>query len=155
MEYFCDVMDEDLIIFNENEMEKKDVLEKLTEHLCHHYGLDTSLILQKILSREEAHSTGIGAGIAIPHCRLPDIDKIRASVLISSTPIEFQALDNKPVHIIFLFVSPLQSAQEHLKFLHFITTFSRSELFDKALKTNSPDDFIDLWKEVCRQEGKV
>lgn len=155
MEYFCDVLDKNLVLFNDREVDKKTVLEDIAERMCRHHNLNGPLICQKILAREDAHSTGIGAGIAIPHCRLPDIDRIYAAVLISRTPIEFAALDEKPVQLIFMFVSPLRSAQEHLKFLHFITSFSKTELYERAINTRRPEDFLTLFMDVCRQEGKL
>lgn len=155
MPYFCNVLEEKLIIFNDSQVEKKEILEDITKRMCAYHKLDYDLIRKKILLREEAHSTGIGAGIAIPHCRLPDLDRIYGAVLISRTPIEFQALDEKPVNLIFIFISPLKSAQEHLKFLHFITTFSKKELFEKTQNVQTPNEFLDIWNEVCRKEGKI
>lgn len=68
-----------------------------------------------LLEREQLKTTGIGSGIAIPHCQTDEVDQHRIVLGLSRTGIDFQSLDNHPVHLIFLVVSPQRSGDAHLK----------------------------------------
>ena len=71
-------------------------------------GADAELIVSTLLKREELGSTGIGKGIAIPHCRSLAVDKLEIAVGRTTKPINFNAIDKKPVSLIFLIIAPPQ-----------------------------------------------
>ncbi|WP_395340615.1 PTS IIA-like nitrogen regulatory protein PtsN [Ningiella sp. W23] len=79
--------------------------------------LNQSEVLSSLLSREKMGSTGIGNGIAIPHGRIDGINQIMAIIVTSDEPIEFDAIDNKPVDIFFAILVPSEEADTHLKAL--------------------------------------
>ena len=80
-------------------------------------GIDAQDLYTVLIEREKLGSTGIGNGIAIPHGKLDGLDNIRLVFARSTAGIEFDSLDGKPVHLIFLLVAPSNSAGVHLKAL--------------------------------------
>src|SRR5205823_11726413 len=84
---------------------------------------DRDGILAALKQREETMSTGIGFGIAIPHCSSDRLDKVVAAFGRSSKGIEFDALDNAPVKFVVLFVVPKDQFQTHLRTLAAIAKF--------------------------------
>lgn len=110
----------------------------LTEH--DHHDLLTSL-----MEREKMGSTGIGNGLAIPHGRLPDIKEVIAIVVTSQTPIDFDAIDNRPVDIFVGLFVPADSGQEHLSTLQSIAkTFSDKEISKAVRKCQTNQDLFDV-----------
>src|SRR6059058_681644 len=84
---------------------------------------DRDGILASLKQREETMSTGIGFGIAIPHCSSDRLEKVVAAFGRSSTGIEFDALDNAPVKFVVLFIVPKNQFQTHLRTLASIAKF--------------------------------
>jgi PTS system nitrogen regulatory IIA component len=78
---------------------------------------DASELAAKLLDREKLGCTGLGDGIAIPHCKLPDIDRVAIAVASTAEPVDFGAADGKPITLIFLVVSPANGAAAHLQAL--------------------------------------
>jgi mannitol/fructose-specific phosphotransferase system IIA component (Ntr-type) len=85
--------------------------------------MDTAAILASLKQREETMSTGIGFGIAIPHASSDCVDEVVAGFGRSKKGIEFDSLDNEPVHFIVLFVVPRDQFQTHLRTLAAIAKF--------------------------------
>lgn len=96
---------------------KKDILTALSRPIAETYGVSLGELVDTLLSRERAGSTGVGEGIAIPHGKIRGLRSIVASVGRSSTGLEFDALDAKPCHIFFLLAAPSNSTAGHLKAL--------------------------------------
>ena len=82
--------------------------------------------------REELQSTGIGDGVAIPHGKLPGLDRLLAS-FARSPGVEFAAIDGQPTRLFFLLVVPEHSGGQHLKALARISRFLRDESFREKL----------------------
>ena len=80
-------------------------------------GIAASTLLQNLLARERLGSTGLGNGIAIPHCRLKNIDTVQGALVTLAAPIEFDAIDNRPVDILFVLLAPERALQQHLNAL--------------------------------------
>jgi mannitol/fructose-specific phosphotransferase system IIA component (Ntr-type) len=93
---------------------------------------DRDSILASLKQREETMSTGIGFGIAIPHCSSDRIDEVVAAFGRSSHGIEFDALDNAPVKFVVLFIVPKNQFQTHLRTLASIAKF----LNDRSVREN-------------------
>ena len=93
---------------------------------------DRDSILASLKQREETMSTGIGFGIAIPHCSSDRLDEVVAAFGRSSTGIEFDALDNAPVKFVVLFIVPKNQFQTHLRTLASIAKF----LNDRSVREN-------------------
>jgi PTS system nitrogen regulatory IIA component len=104
------------------------VLEFLAQQL-HIAGIVDSVetLLQGLVEREELGSTGIGGGIAIPHCKLASLDRVVLAIATLERGIDFAALDQKPVRFFFLVVSPESSPAVHLQCLSAISRWVKGE----------------------------
>jgi PTS system nitrogen regulatory IIA component len=96
---------------------KKQALQELSAHAARLTGLDEREVFETLLQRERLGSTGIGERIAIPHGKLPRLDRLFGLVARLERPIDFQALDGEPVDIIFLLLAPATAGADHLKAL--------------------------------------
>jgi len=96
---------------------KKQLLQLLAEKAAAVTGLPEREIFDTILQRERLGSTGVGNGIAIPHGKLPGIEKIRGVFARLETPVDFEALDDQPVDLVFLLLAPEGAGADHLKAL--------------------------------------
>jgi PTS system nitrogen regulatory IIA component len=96
---------------------KKQVLQALAEKAAALTGLEEKTILEALLQRERLGSTGVGGGVAIPHARLPGIDRIFGMFAHLARPVDFEALDEQPVDLVFLMLAPEAAGADHLKAL--------------------------------------
>lgn len=101
--------------------------------------VDSDSAVEVLLDREKLGSTGIGDGIAIPHGKLPGLDRLVVSFGRSLEGVEFDALDGKPVTIFFLLLAPENSAGKHLKALAKISRMLRDSEFRKDLMAADSD----------------
>lgn len=96
---------------------KKQVLQVLAEKAAKLTGLNESTIFDTVLQREKLGSTGLGGGIAIPHGKLPDINRITGIFARLESPVDFEALDDEPIDLVFLLLAPENAGADHLKAL--------------------------------------
>ncbi|WP_320826773.1 PTS sugar transporter subunit IIA [Reinekea sp.] len=97
---------------------KKKVLQTLAERLSQTLsGVSDVELFDQLIARERLGSTGIGSGVAIPHCRLAGLDKATAALVLLTNPINFEAIDKKPVDLVFALVVPIDATDEHLQLL--------------------------------------
>lgn len=80
-------------------------------------GLDAMTVAAGLATRERLGSTGLGDGIAIPHCRLKSAREVVGALITLTEPIEFEAMDDEPVDILFALIAPEDAAQAHLNTL--------------------------------------
>jgi PTS system nitrogen regulatory IIA component len=97
--------------------EKPQLLTELAERAARGLGLDPGPVASAILAREELGSTGMGAGIAIPHARLPGLERPFGLLARLKQPIDFAAIDGEPVDIVFLLLSSDSPKDEQLNAL--------------------------------------
>jgi mannitol/fructose-specific phosphotransferase system IIA component (Ntr-type) len=108
---------------------------------------DKDGILAALKQREETMSTGIGFGIAIPHCSSDRLDKVVAAFGRSSKGIEFDALDNAPVKFVVLFVVPKNQFQTHLRTLASIAKFLNDRTVrDQLASADSADAILQVFR---------
>ena len=93
---------------------KKQALIELSERAAEVSGLDSREILDALIQRERLGSTGIGGGIAIPHGKLARCNRIFGVFARLEKPIDFEALDDAPVDLIFLLIAPENAGADHL-----------------------------------------
>jgi nitrogen PTS system EIIA component len=96
---------------------KKQVLQELSVQAAKLTGLDERTVFEALLQRERLGSTGIGEGLAIPHGKLPNLDRLFGLVARLDKPIDFEALDGQPVDVLFLLLAPEGAGADHLKAL--------------------------------------
>lgn len=104
---------------------KKQVLQELARLASDKAQLDQRDIFDVLLQRERLGSTGVGQGVAIPHGRMPEIDKIICLFARLDEPIEFDSLDDEPVDLVFLLLAPEMAGADHLKALAKISRLIR------------------------------
>lgn len=91
-------------------------------------------LLGATLEREKRGSTGFGKGVAVPHVKRPDVDRVSLAVGLSPRGIDFNALDKQPVHSIFLLLSPENKPEEHLKAMEVIFQRLSFDTFRRMLR---------------------
>ncbi|WP_273204815.1 PTS IIA-like nitrogen regulatory protein PtsN [Marinobacter subterrani] len=97
---------------------KKRALEFIAEQINHQDNtLSETEIFNNLISRERLGSTGIGQGIAIPHCRLEGLDHVVGVLMTLEESVEFDSIDNQPVDLVFALVVPKEATSEHLELL--------------------------------------
>ncbi len=118
---------------------KKKVLEYLGSFIAEHIPESSADdIYERLLNRERMGSTGIGEGIAIPHCRLKQCDKTFGVLLQLEQAIDFDAIDQQPVDLIFALLVPEEATDEHLQTLSMLAQKLSQADYREALR-NSPD----------------
>lgn len=96
-----------------------------------------------IFEREAIVSTGIGLGVAVPHAKRSGIDEFFITVGILDTPVDWQAIDDKPVSIVFLIGGPDNRQSDYLKILARLVLFTKNEKRRKALlESSTPEEVI-------------
>lgn len=115
-------------------------------------GLDekSEEMLYKMLKRREnLGSTGIGRGIAIPHCRSLVVNRLRVAFGRKPEGLDFKAIDEKPVHDLFLIVAPpIEVSNQYLQVLGKVAQFAKEpDVPERLAKLTSPEDFIALLEE--------
>jgi len=108
---------------------------------------DRDSVLASLKQREETMSTGIGFGIAIPHCSSERINDVVAAFGRSTTGIEFDALDNAPVKFVVLFIVPKNQFQTHLRTLASIAKFLNDRSTrDKLASAKSTEEILAIFQ---------
>ncbi len=124
---------------------KKRALEIISEIAADYTGLNANELFECMLSREKMGSTGIGNGIAIPHARMTGFDQAVAILIQCEEPIDFDAIDNRPVDILFALLVPEDQCKEHLKTLGLMAARLNDKLVLKALrKAGSNQELYDI-----------
>lgn len=110
---------------------------------------DKEKVEKSLLERERLGSTGIGNYVAIPHAKCDDIDSLVAIFGKSTKGIEFNSLDSKKVHYVFLILAPQSEAGNHLKLLARISRLVKSDGFISSLeKLNSPAEILESFNKA-------
>jgi len=99
-------------------------------------------IIDRIMKRENLESTGIGNGIAIPHARTEEINQLVVFLARSKAGVDFNALDNKPVHLIFLILSQEREKNLYIKVLARLSRLLKQQKFRNALMEAENEDEI-------------
>ena len=115
---------------------KSDVLKELVELVTSgRDDRDTGPILSSVREREMVLSTGVGGGVAIPHGKTPHIDQLVLAAGVAPEPIDFDALDGKPVRLFFLLVGPESASGAHVKALSRISRLLRKGQLREELRS--------------------
>lgn len=138
-------LNKDSIIADLQAGDKKEVIDKLAEAASGCCKASATDIAAVLMEREKLGSTGIGEGIAIPHGKLNIEESIVIGFGLSRSGVEYDSLDNKPVHIFFLLLTSEKSTGGHLKTLAQISKLLKIEQFKKGLlASESKEDIYDI-----------
>ena len=96
---------------------KKQVLQDLSRRAADATDLHERAIFDVLMERERLGTTGVGNGIAIPHGKLPVLDRLHGHFARLEQPVDFQSIDERPVDLIFLLLAPESAGADHLKAL--------------------------------------
>ncbi len=122
---------------------KKRVLEFIANYLSENTSfVDSDELYHELISRERLGSTGIGEGIAIPHCRLTGCSKITGLLLKLESPVDFDAVDGEPVDLVFALIVPDEQNEEHLQTLSAIAELLQSGEVRQQLRDCTSDDTL-------------
>jgi PTS system nitrogen regulatory IIA component len=119
---------------------KKTLLQQLGSVFAAAYDLDAKAVTDTLVAREKLGSTGFGGGIAIPHGKLSDLPRVVGAFVRLAQPIDFQAIDDLPVDLVFVLLSPTDAGADHLKALARVSRRLRDRGFVAKLRgAGSPD----------------
>lgn len=110
-------------------------------------------IFEELTQRERLGSTGLGAGVALPHSRSPQISQPRAAIMHLLEPVKFDAADRQPVDLLVALLVPSQDNDAHLQTLAALAEQFRDPTLGKRLRACTSDQ--DLYAAVCTQPGRV
>ncbi len=103
---------------------------------------DARVIIDRLVERERLGSTGFGGGIAIPHGKIEGLDRVVGLFARLGSPIDFAAIDDLPVDLVFLLLSPVDAGVEHLKALARVSRRLRDKPFVAKLRGAGSDDAL-------------
>ena len=121
----ADILDSRSILPNVKAQNKKQLLQDLAHAASDFTGLASNAILETLVRREALGSTGLGQGVAIPHGKIRDLGQVYGLFARLAAPIEFDAVDNEPVDLVFLLLAPEHAGADHLKALARISRLLR------------------------------
>jgi nitrogen PTS system EIIA component len=113
---------------------KKQALQELAAAASPRCGVHEREIFDVLLERERLGTTGVGKGIAIPHGKLADLDQLYGVFARLAQPIDFEAIDDQPVDLIFLLLAPESAGADHLKALARISRLFRDDTICAKLR---------------------
>ena len=106
------------------------------------YGIDQQEVVERLTERERLGSTGFGGGIAIPHGKIEGLDHVVGIFAQLAQPIDFGAVDDMPVDLVAMLLSPVDAGAEHLKALAQVSRALRDRLFVEKLRGAATGDAL-------------
>jgi PTS system nitrogen regulatory IIA component len=113
---------------------KKQALQEISRRAAEITGEPERAILDVLIERERLGTTGVGAGIAIPHGKLPSLKRLYGLFARLETPIDFESIDEQPVDLIFLLLAPGGAGADHLKALARVSRLLRDRTICEKLR---------------------
>jgi PTS system nitrogen regulatory IIA component len=141
MEIF-QLLSPDGVIANLKANSKKQALQELSARAAKITGQHERAVFDTLLERERLGTTGVGNGIAIPHGRLPGLDKLYGLFARVERPIDFDSIDELPVDLIFLLLAPESAGADHLKALARVSRLLRDKGVCEKLRGAESADAI-------------
>ncbi len=128
---------------------KKQALHELASKAGEALGIDQKRIFDVLMERERLGTTGVGHGIAIPHGKLPDLSSVFGMFAQLDKPVNFDAIDEQPVDLIYLLLAPENAGADHLKALARVSRMLRDKrLCAKLRGCNSADSLYALLSDT-------
>jgi nitrogen PTS system EIIA component len=121
---------------------KRQALSVVAEIAARNFGLKAPRLFDALLEREALGPTGIGHGVAVPHCPIEGLDRTRGVFLRLQAPVDFGAVDDEPVDLIFALFSPPSGGSEHLRALARVSRIFRNPRTREQLRNSRSADAI-------------
>lgn len=135
-----DLLDRTAISLRVSASSKRQVLAVVAEIAARKLDLDAGVILDALVEREAAGSTGVGHGVAAPHARLEGLQRMRGVFVRLEQPVDFDAVDDKPVDLIFALFAPKDAGADHLRALARVSRLLRqAELREQLRQARTAD----------------
>ncbi|GES42895.1 phosphotransferase IIA-like nitrogen-regulatory protein PtsN [Rhizobium sp. ERR 922] len=147
----ADLLQQDAIIPALKANSKKQLLQELAAKASKLTGLPEREIFDVVLQRERLGSTGVGNGIAIPHGKLASIKSIAGIFARLEAPVDFEALDDQPVDLVFLLLAPEGAGADHLKALSRIARVLRDQ--DLVAKLRATDSATAIYAFLNEEQA--
>ncbi len=113
---------------------KKQALQALARHAAGRVALPERAIFDVLQERERLGSTGVGGGVAIPHGKMDSLDRLYGAFARLERPVNFEAVDDEPVDLVFLLLAPEEAGAEHLKALARVSRLLRDATVCEKLR---------------------
>jgi PTS system nitrogen regulatory IIA component len=148
-----DILVRDAVILDLSSTSKEGLLAEMARSLAKaEPSVDADRLLQVLMDREGLQSTGIGEGVAIPHGKMPGLERLLASFARSVKGVDFESIDGQSTQLFFLLVVPEHSRGQHLKALARISRFFRDASFrQKLLEANELDE---VFRTIENEDAK-
>ncbi len=137
-----DILLEDGVLIDVAASSKKQALQVLAQAVAARTSLRARDVCDAITERERLGSTGVGDGVAIPHARVADVERAFGIFARLETPIDFDAVDDKPADLIFVLVAPIDAGVEHLKALARVARVLRRDGLRERLRAAPSADAV-------------
>jgi PTS system nitrogen regulatory IIA component len=123
----ADLINTESVVANLKATSKKQALQDLAKRASEVTGLHERAIFDVLMERERLGTTGVGNGIAIPHGKMPSLEKLYGVFARLEKPVDFDAIDEQPVDLIFLLLAPESAGADHLKALARVSRLLRDQ----------------------------
>ena len=133
--------------------QKEAVIREMVEHLRlagYFKGNESEDVVKAILKRELLSSTGIGDGVAIPHAKHPSVERLVGAVAVSPGGVSFESVDNDPVFVLVMLISPQERPSEHLRALEGVSRCLKDKTFVQSLRQATTAQQI--WDLICNHD---
>lgn len=124
----------DAVVLNLHASCKREALSLLADKAAALTGAKATVIRQSLMEREQLGSTGVGRGVAIPHGKIKGLGEIVGVLAKLDHPVDFEAVDDQPVDLIFVLLAPADASAAHLKALAKVSRLLREERVREALR---------------------
>ncbi len=132
----------DAVHYAQNASSKKRLLQKISEQAASIYDLDSEQVFAALTAREALGTTGVGRGVAIPHARFDNLDRVVGLFTRLEKPLDYDSMDHQPVDLIFTLLAPQKEGAEHLKALALVSRTLRDEAVCAKLRSNNDPQTI-------------
>ncbi|MEL6386291.1 MAG: PTS sugar transporter subunit IIA [Pseudomonadota bacterium] len=113
---------------------RKQVIVALAEALAEKLSVDAREVIDAVMEREHLGSTGVGDGVAIPHARVHGIEAPVGAFVRLGTPVDFDAVDERPCDLVFMLLAPLDAGADHLRALAQVSRAFRQPALRERLR---------------------
>ena len=144
------ILSPDTILSNLKPNSRRQLLQELASTAASHCEADKQQIFETLSNRERLGSTGVGNGVAIPHGKLPNIQKIMCVFARLSKPVDYDSIDDQPVDLVFVLLAPEGSGADHLKALSRIARLMREPSLLSQLRASTDSEA--LYALISEQE---
>lgn len=135
----ADLLSPTTVIHGLNVSSKKKLIGELATFAAKHLAMEPGPIFETLWEREKLGSTGVGHGIAIPHGRIEKLDRIVGVFAQLQKPVDYESIDDIPIDLVFLLLTPIDAGADHLKALAKISRVLRNPVTCEKLRSASDE----------------